>query len=90
MGKNDGKSISDGITNQDQEFKFPEGIPEPAVPPVNYFKDLTGFHPTVSVMPTLPPKSALDQIQIYTNGATLRFCWYDILNNNWHYVTATA
>lgn len=52
--------------------------------------ELLGTVLTVSAAPTHVPRNFLDQFRIYTNGATLRFYWYDITNATWHYVTATA
>lgn len=52
--------------------------------------ELFGMFQTVSTAPTLTPTRLINQIQIYTNGATYRLYWYDTTNNVWHYVTATA
>lgn len=59
-----------------------------------FASELFGLFKTVTVVPTATPipvpRNYLDQIQIYTNGATLRLYWYDVTNNTWHYVSATA
>lgn len=52
--------------------------------------EIEGLYETVSVAPTIVPKSIYDQVKIYVNGATLRFYWYDGNGNAWHYITATA
>jgi hypothetical protein len=61
-----------------------------SVQPIEYAKGLQGMFQTVTVAPTATPKNFLDQIQIYTNGATFRIYWFDWANKTWHYVTATA
>lgn len=53
--------------------------------PVN-IKDLEGFIPTVSVVPTWVPTRISEQFAIYTNGATLRLYCYDSMNGAWRYV----
>lgn len=55
-----------------------------------YLSELFGMFQTVSVAPTAAPARLINQIQIYTNGATYRLYWWDNTNNVWHYVTATA
>ena len=44
----------------------------------------------VSVAPVGKPTDISGQFKIFTNGATLRFYWYDTTAGVWHYVTATA
>ncbi len=57
---------------------------------INLNTDILGIFDTVSVIPTATPSSFYEQIKIYTNGTTYRFYWFDVKNNIWHYVTATA
>lgn len=59
-------------------------------PRINLNTDILGMLETVSTAPTAVPTSIYEQVKIYTNGATLRFYWFDVANNTWHYVTATA
>lgn len=51
---------------------------------------LLGKIEVVSAAPAGKPTSIFGQFKIYTNGATLRFYWYDTTAGAWHYVTATA
>jgi len=53
-------------------------------------ENIFGMIRTVDAVPTHTPRNLFEQIIIYTSGATLRFYWYDVTNNLWHYVTATA
>lgn len=53
-------------------------------------ENLWGIIKTVSVAPTHVPRKLDEQVLIYTNGATYRLYWYDMTNNVWHYITATA
>lgn len=53
-------------------------------------ENIFGMIGTVATVPTHTPRNLFEQFVIYTNGATLRFYWYDTTNNLWHYVTATA
>lgn len=53
-------------------------------------RDVFGMFQTVSAAPTQAPKNFLDQVQVYTSGATYRLYWYDKDNDTWHYITATA
>jgi hypothetical protein len=54
------------------------------------FKDIFGKIEVVSAAPVGKPNDISGQLKIYTNGATLRFYWYDTVAGLWHYVTATA
>ena len=49
--------------------------------------DILGMVKTVSVAPTHTPRSLLEQVLIYSNGATYRFYWYDTINKAWRYAT---
>lgn len=51
--------------------------------------ELFGMFQTVSTAPTLTPTRLINQIQIYTNGATYRLYIYDTTNNVWRYSTLT-
>lgn len=53
-------------------------------------KDLFGMFEVVSAVPTGVPINYLEQIKIYTNGATFRLYWYDQVANTWHWVTASG
>lgn len=53
-------------------------------------RDIFGKIEVVSVAPVGKPNDIGAQFKIYTNGATLRFYWYDTTAAAWHYVTATA
>lgn len=70
------------------EIKFNE-IPSPQNNTIR-IEDIWGVIKTIDTEPTYTPRKLNEQFVIYTNGATLRFYWYDITNNVWHYVTATA
>ena len=73
-------------------YKLPDDISLPEIPQQQRVGDLFGMFQTVSVAPaaTEVPRTMIDQIKIYVNGATLRLYWYDTKANAWHYVTATA
>lgn len=58
--------------------------------PRTELRSVWGMFQTVSAAPTVAPANFQNQIQIYTNGTTYRLYWYDVTNNTWHYVTATA
>lgn len=80
--------------NNDQQFdavreEFDRKL-QSFIPSVNLDKDIRGLFEVVNVAPTGTPSTVYDQIKIYTNGATLRFYWYDYVGHLWHYVTATA
>lgn len=51
--------------------------------------DLLGMFEVVSAVPTLTPRTAYDQIKIYSNSTTYRLYWYDWVNNAWRYATGT-
>jgi hypothetical protein len=53
-------------------------------------RDILGTIEVVSAAPDTTPTTISGQFKIYTNGATLRFYWYDTVAALWHYVTATA
>jgi len=53
-------------------------------------ENIFGMIRTVDTPPTHTPRNLFEQFVIYTNGATLRFYWYDTTNNLWHYITATS
>ena len=53
-------------------------------------KDIFGMFRVVSDAPTGKPRKLIDQIVIYTNGATFRLYYYDFKAGVWHYITATA
>lgn len=57
---------------------------------INYARDLTGIFRTVAIAPTDKPKNLLDQIVIYSHGATNRLYWYDSVNDQWNHVDATV
>lgn len=52
--------------------------------------DVFGTFRVVTAAPTGRPKKFIDQVVVYTNGATLRLYWFDTKASVWHYVTATA
>lgn len=54
------------------------------------FRDIQGKIEVVSTAPIGNPTDVGAQLKIYTNGATLRFYWYDTTAGVWHFVTATA
>ena len=56
----------------------------------SYLTNSIGSIETVTAVPTGKPTKMIDQIKIYTNGATFRFYWYDQNADVWHYITATA
>lgn len=60
-----------------------------ANPKLNLDTDIYGMFEVVSAVPTLTPKTAYDQIKIYTNATTYRLYWYDWVNHAWHYATGT-
>lgn len=74
------------------EFKNTIEEVDNSVNPILQIKaqNIIGMFQTVSVAPTGVPFNWQNQIQIYTNGGTLRLYWYDVTNNTWHYITATA
>lgn len=74
----------------EHEIKPKFDLIDDKVAPIPRIDDLLGMFQTVSTAPTATPKRIINQIQIYTNGGTLRLYWYDTTNNTWHYVTATA
>lgn len=55
-----------------------------------FLNNSIGVFETVTTTPTGKPTNMINQIKIYTNGSTYRLYWYDVKNNVWHYVTATA
>lgn len=55
-----------------------------------FLNNMIGSIETVTAVPNGKPTNMLNQLKIYTSGATYRFYWYDAKNNVWHYVTATA
>lgn len=75
-----------------KQYKQPEEvkIDDATLNQPQYFSNLQGMYETVTAAPTNSPTNALNQVKIYTNGATLRLYWFDAKNNLWHYVTATA
>ena len=58
--------------------------------PRNRLHNIWGMFDTVTAAPTANPTTFQNQIKIYTNGLTHRLYWYDVKNNTWHYITATA
>lgn len=50
---------------------------------------LRGLFQVTDTVPTSKPVSVVDQIVIYTNGATYRLYWYDWVNDAWRYATGT-
>lgn len=62
--------------------------------PVAKIEDIWGMIRTVTVAPdaapVVKPRKFNEQFLIYTNGATLRFYWFDLENKTWHYITASA
>ena len=43
-------------------------------------KDIFDIFQTVNAIPTAVPKTAYDQIKLYTNSTTYRLYWYDLLH----------
>lgn len=56
---------------------------------INLDTQIIGMFQVVSVAPTTVPRTAYDQIQIYTNSTTYRLYWYDWHNQAWRYATGT-
>lgn len=52
-------------------------------------RDIFGKFEVVSVAPVGKPNDVEGQIKIYTNGATYRLYWYDIVADAWRYATGT-
>ena len=73
-----------------ETYQLPENLSPIDVSQPQKIRDLFGLFQTVSVAPTVAPLKLINQIQIYTNGATYRLYWWDNTNNTWHYITATA
>lgn len=73
---------------QTLEIKYTEDLPQ--TKPIQELRDFTGLFKTVSAAPSGVPRKMIDQIVVYTNGATLRLYWFDAKAGVWHYVTATA
>lgn len=71
---------------------FSTQVPPPTTPYnglVNFNTDIEGLFETVSVVPTLIPKSPYDQVKFYSNSTTYRLYIYDSVNNVWRYATLT-
>ena len=75
-----------------KQYKQPEEvkIEEPKMNEPMFLSEVLGIYETVTAAPIRNRTNIINQIKIYTNGATLRLYWYDALNDTWHYVTATA
>lgn len=73
-------------------YKQPEEImvDDPVMNQPVFLSDSVGMYETVTAVPTGKPTNAINQIKVYTNSTTYRLYWYDVKNNVWHYVTATA
>lgn len=56
---------------------------------VNLDTQVLGMFEVVSVVPTTAPRTAYEQIKIYTNSTTYRLYWYDWKNHAWRYATGT-
>jgi hypothetical protein len=54
-----------------------------------FLKHIFGQFEVVSSAPTTVPKTAYDNIKIYSSGGTFRIYVYDSVGGAWHYATLT-